>query len=105
MKFNEIEFETNEIGKRAVVSFENGYMASIVIGAYSYGGPEGLYEIAVLDDKGNITYDTPITNDVIGYLNEQGVEDILLQISQLPEQEEVKQEESNTGYGYDTEGY
>ncbi len=84
MKFNEIKFETHDIISRAVVRFENGYQASIVISPYSYGGPEGLYEIAVLDDKGNITYDTPVTSDVIGYLTEQGVEEVLQQISELP---------------------
>lgn len=100
VKFNEIKFETNEIGKRAVVSFENGYMASIVIGAYSYGGPEGLYEIAVLDGTGAITYNTHITNDVIGYLNEQEVEEVLQQISELPQWVDKTETE-----GYYEEGY
>lgn len=100
MKFNEIKFETHDIISRAVVSFDNGYQASIVIGPYTYGGTEGLYEIAVLDDKGSITYNTHITNDVIGHLTEQGVEEVLQQISELP-----KIEDKNIEEGYYEEGY
>ncbi|WP_279018525.1 hypothetical protein [Megasphaera elsdenii] len=28
--------------------FKNGYVASVIRGPYSYGGPQGLYELAVL---------------------------------------------------------
>ena len=31
---------------------------------------KGLYEIAVLDSDGDLCYSTPITDDVIGYANE-----------------------------------
>ena len=90
IKFNEIKFETYDIVSRAVVSFENGYQASIVLSPYSYGGPEGLYEIAVLDDKGELIYSTPITDDVIGYLTPEGVEEVLQKISELPKIEADK---------------
>lgn len=102
VKFNELEFKTHDIISRAVASFDNGYQASIVISPYSYGGSKGLYEIAVLDDKGSITYATHITNDVIGDLTEEGVEEVLQQISELPK---IEQQIETTGYGYDTEGY
>ena len=48
--------------------FPNGYGASIIKNSVSYGGKSGLYELAVLDENSDITYDTPITNDVLGYL-------------------------------------
>ena len=47
--------------------FENGYGASVVKHDSSYGGKQGLYEIAVLDSTGDLCYSTPITDDVIGY--------------------------------------
>ena len=70
-------------GKRARIHFDNGYGASVVSHTYSYGGPQGLYEIAVLKEN-EIVYDTPVTSDVIGYLEEDEVTDILSKIQQLP---------------------
>lgn len=84
IKFKDLEFKTDEFISRARVSFDNGYQASIVIGPYSYGGSEGLYEIGILDDKGELTYSTPITDDVIGHLTKEGVEEVLQKISELP---------------------
>lgn len=52
-------------------------------GSYSYGGGDGLYEIAVLHD-GVIVYNTPITSDVLGYLTEEDVMSTLKDISLLP---------------------
>jgi len=65
------------------IEFHNGYGASIVQGPNTYGGDKGLYELAVLGKDGQITYDTPITNDVIGYLRPQDVTDVMEKIQQL----------------------
>lgn len=68
--------------------FANGYGASVVrfdVGmCHSYGGDHGKWELAVLDDKGELTYDTPITNDVIGWLSEEDVAATLASIAALP---------------------
>jgi hypothetical protein len=64
--------------------FENGYGASAVCHPYSYGGPAGLWEIAVLDKDGHLTYDTPITDDVLGYLSEADRDKWLEVIAALP---------------------
>lgn len=64
--------------------FPNGYGASCVCNIGSYGGYAGLWEIAVLDLNGNITYDTDITDDVIGYLTEEAVQETLEIIRKLP---------------------
>jgi hypothetical protein len=39
--------------------------------------------LAVLGKDGQITYDTPITNDVIGYLRPMDVTDVMEKIQQL----------------------
>ena len=70
-------------GVQAIERFENGYGASVVCTPYTYGGDKGLYELAVFGNDGHITYDTPITNDVLGYLSEQDVTEILIKIQQL----------------------
>jgi hypothetical protein len=63
--------------------FDNGYGASCVSHEYTHGGKEGLFEIAVTHGSG-LCYATPVTSDVIGYLDHAGVMDILMQINQLP---------------------
>jgi hypothetical protein len=63
--------------------FDNGYGVSVVSHSYSYGGRDGLYEIAVLDSNDELTYDTSVTNDVIGYLTEEDVSNIMKQVQEL----------------------
>ena len=70
-------------GVMSRIEFENGYGASVVKGEYTYGGKDGLYELAVLDSNGNLIYDTSITDDVIGYLTQQEVTDLMEQIQKL----------------------
>jgi len=84
-QFNDLQFKKHS-QKDGVISriiFDNGYGASVVKHKHSYGGDKGLYELAVLGNDGQITYDTPITNDVIGYLREQDVSDVMEKIQQL----------------------
>ena len=71
------------VGKKSRMHFDNGYGVSVVSHSYSYGGRDGLYEIAVLDSEDNLTYDTPVTNDVIGYLTEEDVTDVMKQVQEL----------------------
>ena len=66
--------------------FDNGYGASVVCNAMSYGGNKGLFEVAVLRGD-EIVYDTSVTSDVIGYLDFAGVADILDRIQKLPKVE------------------
>jgi hypothetical protein len=70
-------------GVQCRMMFENGYGVSVVSHTYSYGGKDGLFEVAVLGKDGNLTYDTPVTNDVIGYLTEEDVTDVLKQVQEL----------------------
>lgn len=72
-------------GEQRKFRFENGYGASVVRHQYSYGGPEGLFELAVLDRSGHLTYDTPVTSDVEGWLTEDAVQSLLAAIEALPE--------------------
>lgn len=85
--FEEINEAPFMVGKKSRMMFENGYGVSVVSHTYSYGGKDGKYELAVLDSNGDITYDTPITNDVIGYLTEDEVTDYLSQIQELPNEQ------------------
>lgn len=70
-------------GVAARLSFPNGYGVSVVRSDTSYGGPAGLYELAVLVE-GRIVYDTPVTNDVLGHLSEGDVTERLNEVARLP---------------------
>lgn len=75
-------------GIQKLYKFDNNHGASVVHHSYSYGNEDGLWELAVLgytdDLYWYINYDTPITDDVIGYLTDEDVEKILHKIKELP---------------------
>ena len=87
--FNDLQFKEHPRGAvyGGIISriiFDNEYGASIVQGPYSYGGVDGLYELAVIGKDGQVTYDTPITGDTIGYLTQEDVTKLMEQIQSLP---------------------
>lgn len=68
------------------IFFENGYGVSIIRGRSSYGYEEGLYELAILKGTASshcICYDTPITDDVIGFLTMPEAMEIASQVAAL----------------------
>ena len=70
--------------EHCVFKFDNGYGASVIRGFGSYGYQDGLYELAVLGPGGRLVYDTPITDDVLGHLTPDEVNDLLDRIAGLP---------------------
>jgi hypothetical protein len=84
--FQDLEFSElgNEgYGIRAFIKFDNGYGASVIRTKGSYGGEAGLYELAVLDQEGEMCYNTPITSDTLGWLNEDNITAALQRIEAL----------------------
>jgi len=76
---------------RARMTFKNGYAASVIFGPFSHGADEGKFEMAVIHyDK--LCYASGITDDVIGYLDPDGVTEILQQIEALPERKDCPHE-------------
>lgn len=82
-------------GVHKLYKFPNGYGASVVrfmAGPFggSYGAAAGLWELAVIEwgedggkDDYAITYSTPLTDDVIGYLADDDVQELLTKIKNL----------------------
>ncbi len=73
-------------GSQVIHKFENGFGASVVQHEFSYGSEDGLSELAVLKFNGDdwdLIYDTEITDDVIGYLTEEDVQELLVRIEKL----------------------
>lgn len=75
-------------GVQAVFRFPNGFGASVVRTPFSYGGHAGKWELGITKWSGKdfeLTYDTDISDDVIGYLNPAEVDALLLRIQSLDE--------------------
>jgi hypothetical protein len=93
--FKDIEFKPHSFGEglHGLLFFPNGYGVSVVryknpiSETYSsYTSNEDEWEVAVLygdENEWNITYNTHITDDVIGHLSEGGVEQIITLVQNL----------------------
>lgn len=80
------ELPNGDLGIVSRIYFENGYGASVVRSQYTFGGSQGLYELAVVKgnaEESSLCYDTPVSDDVLGYLTEEEVTTILEQIQKL----------------------
>ena len=88
-----VEEGTKHDGIYTKYQFPNGYGASVVKNSVSYGGKSGLYELAVLDGNSDLTYDTPITDDVLGYLTLLDVTKHLKEVKNLEPKLVSQQEE------------
>nr|DAK21242.1 MAG TPA: hypothetical protein [Caudoviricetes sp.] len=89
-QFKDYIVKQNDLGyPQTIYKFPNGYGASIIKIEYIYFG----IEIAVLkfDENGNfnIDYGTPLTNDVIGGLNEESRDSVLQQIFDLEKVKDI----------------
>ena len=82
----------NILGNIKKYRFSNNYGASVI----DINGMGIEYEVAVLEfysnehNDSNITYDTPITDDVLKLYSEKAVDLILSEIEQLGSYGEVK---------------
>ena len=90
MNFTDLKFEPhpnyNNSGIQAKHFFDNGYGVSVVRFPGSYGFSENLYEVAILrgtKDNWKMAYDTPITDDVEGYCDEQDIHNILKKVQSI----------------------
>lgn len=90
--FNDLKFEPHSVAKsglqgykdakQAIEKFENGYGVSVLLGSCFYSNGKDTYELAVLFND-EITYQTEITDDVMGYLSENEVSDVMLKVAAL----------------------
>ena len=87
MDFKTLPSKETNGGIQYIFKADNGYGASIVKHDFSYGGREGLWELAVIQFEvtgdWDICYDTPVTNDVLGHLSDDEVNELLIKIQNL----------------------
>lgn len=61
--------------------FANGFGVSIICNGMSYGQENGLFEVALLNSKGELIYDERLGfEDVVGSLDFQGVADVIRRV-------------------------
>jgi len=75
-------------GVQRLYKFPNGYGASVVRHEGSYGHEAGKWELAVIkfDADGanwDLCYTTPVTDDVVGWLSDDAVDEVLVDIEAL----------------------
>lgn len=74
-------------GIQKIYRFENNYGASVVQHDFSYGNELDLWELGVLEfnnnETYNLNYNTEITDDVLGQLSWDQVEELLKKIKGL----------------------
>lgn len=86
--FKDLEFEPHRIiktytgTKQAVMNFDNGYGVSVVFGSIFYSNGIDSYEVAITHND-ELCYSTEITDDVIGYIKEDGVTEIMKRVQEL----------------------
>ena len=86
--FDDIEFHYHHDGQHSIIKFDNNYRASISKSfASSLGAEQGLYEIVILDERLAVDFDNPICKKSIGYLTEEEVTEIMIEIQNLPNKE------------------
>lgn len=84
--FNDLEFKDHPMAmpyfnKQARMDFDNGYGLSVINGRHAYCD-ETTYEVAVLYN-GEITYDSGLTDDVLGYQTPKMITELMEKIQNL----------------------
>jgi len=82
--FKDLEFKPHPIGNglQATMNFDNDYGVSVVKFNGSYRFNKDLWEVAILY-KDALTYNTDITDDVLGYQTDQDVTDVMKKVQDL----------------------
>lgn len=82
--FNDIEFHYHHDGQHSIIRFENNYLVSVVRAfPSSLGSEQGLYELSILNDNMTFDFDNPISKKPIGFLTEEEVTEIMIEIQNL----------------------
>ena len=68
--------------KHAVMEFENGYGVSVLFGDIFYSNGIDTYEVAIMKDN-HVCFDTPLTDTVLPYKNEDEVTEIMRKIQKF----------------------
>lgn len=86
-------------GGGVTICYDNGYCADICLTDMSYGNQFGLFEFAIMtyiDNKiGEMVFDTPITDDVLGGLTIEECKNYCQQVKELTLHDALKHANKN----------
>ena len=74
IKFKHVVIEDTEFGKQGLIRLDNGLEISIVQNDLSYGGKQGLYEIAAMKPNGSLVYIEEWKDEVKGWLTPEYID-------------------------------
>lgn len=84
--FKDLEFKAHRASygfdTQARLDFSNGYGVSVITGSSAYTSNSAPYEVAIMY-KGSLTYNTDITDDVLGHQSEEDVTDVMKRVQEL----------------------
>jgi hypothetical protein len=86
LEFKQHPFWRNGFAQQALMFFPNGYGVSVLIGGHAYSDGSAPYELAILTGnvkEWEICYDTPITDNVLGYLTPEEVTEYMIEVQKL----------------------
>ena len=86
MTFKDLVFQPHKNGQgvQAVATFNNNFEVSVIRTMFSYGGKSGLFEVAIVDKStGKVNNNTDITDDVLGWQDEDDIDKILAAVPQM----------------------
>lgn len=88
--FDDLIFEPHigapYFSEQARLTFDNGYGISVITGESVYGNKQRPYECAVIGLEGEITYNTSVTSDVVGFCTKEDVTEVMLKIQNLKDE-------------------
>lgn len=68
--------------RQAIMDFSNGYGVSVLCGKDFYSNGINTFEVGIRRGD-NLTFDTPITDDVIGWQTPEQITEIMKQVQDL----------------------
>lgn len=69
-----------DMGTQGKEDYDNGFSVSVIQNPYSYGGSEGLFELAVITEDGIHYKNSVAQGDVRGYLTKEDVDRLTLEV-------------------------
>jgi len=90
--FKDLEFKQHPsapyFNTQAEMKFDNGYGVSVITGKGAYSTETQPYEVAILFND-SICYSTSLTDDVLGYQDEDMVTEIMKRVQELPNELDI----------------